>query len=459
MAGLVYGAITPHPPLLIPEVGRSQLRRITATMNGMRVMAESLAATSPDSIVVISPHSPFYTHAMGIATAPSLAGDFADFRAPNVRLSFPVDQELVAAIQEQARQRDIPLRSTTELRVSHSLDWGVLVPMYYLHQTLPKDLPIASLSFSRLPYPTHYAFGQAIQAAAEASGKRVAMIASGDLSHCLLPEAPAGYDPLAKTFDQKIVEAVRNNDVQAVLGIDPQLVERAGECGLRSIIVLLGAMDSLGARPQVLSYEGPFGVGYMVASFTIPVGEQAQAIAASAAQPGPAPARHPLVDLARQAVEAYVRRGEVIEPPLPPVLEMQEQAGVFVCIKKRGELRGCIGTFEPTQPTVAQEVVRNAICSATQDYRFPEPVRERELADLEYSVDILAAPEPVAGEEELDPKRYGIIVESGDRRGLLLPDLEGVDTVEQQIAITRRKAGIGPNEPVKLYRFEVRRFT
>jgi len=130
---------------------------------------------------------------------------------------------------------------------------------------------------------------------------------------------------------------------------------------------------------------------------------------------------------------------------------------VFVSIHKHGELRGCIGTFEPAEKNIAEEVITNAINSATRDPRF-SPVTPAELADLEYSVDVLTEPEPVTSEAELDPKRYGVIVESGGRRGLLLPDLEGVDTVAQQIEICRSKAGITPHEPVKLYRFEVSRY-
>ena len=137
---------------------------------------------------------------------------------------------------------------------------------------------------------------------------------------------------------------------------------------------------------------------------------------------------------------------------------MKERAGVFVSIKKFGELRGCIGTFEPTRTNVAEEVIANAISSATRDPRFP-PVNTAELPYLSYSVDVLTKPEPVKDLSQLDPKRYGVIVESGWRRGLLLPDLEGVNTVEEQISICRQKAGILPHEPIKLYRFEVRRYS
>jgi AmmeMemoRadiSam system protein A len=165
---------------------------------------------------------------------------------------------------------------------------------------------------------------------------------------------------------------------------------------------------------------------------------------------------HPLTKLAKDTVENYVREKELPQPKqLTP--EMEEQAGVFVCIKKHGRLRGCIGTFEPTKSNVAQETMANAISSATRDPRFP-PVATAELSDLTYSVDVLTKPVPVKSKDELDPRKYGVIVESGGRRGLLLPDLEGVDTVEQQIDICRQKAGIYSDEPVKLYKFEVKRY-
>ncbi len=169
------------------------------------------------------------------------------------------------------------------------------------------------------------------------------------------------------------------------------------------------------------------------------------------------PLEHPLVQLARTTIENRVRAHK--DTPLPENLtpEMKEQAGVFVSLHRHGELRGCIGTFGPTTDSVAEEVIQNAVSSATRDPRF-HPVRPDELADLDINVDVLTSPEPVDSIEDLDPKRFGVIVECGRRRGLLLPDLEGVDSVDRQIDICRQKGGIGPKEPVRLYRFEVRRF-
>lgn len=166
---------------------------------------------------------------------------------------------------------------------------------------------------------------------------------------------------------------------------------------------------------------------------------------------------HPLVELAKKSVETYVRESRVERPPAPLSSDMTEKAGVFVCLKKHGQLRGCIGTFMPAYENVGVETIMNAISAATNDPRF-NPVKENELKELDYSVDILSPPEKVSDVKELDPRKYGVIVVSGHRRGLLLPDLEGVDTVEEQLRIAKMKADIQTNEEVEIYRFEVKRF-
>jgi AmmeMemoRadiSam system protein A len=166
---------------------------------------------------------------------------------------------------------------------------------------------------------------------------------------------------------------------------------------------------------------------------------------------------HPLVKLAKETVEKYILEGETAQPPSELAPEMKERAGVFVSIKKRGELRGCIGTFAPCTKNIASEIIQNAVSAATCDPRFA-PVSPEELNSLEYSVDVLTKAEKVSSKNELDPKRYGVIVKQGERKGLLLPDLEGVDTVEEQISIAAMKAGIYSPEYVELYRFEVKRY-
>ena len=434
MAGIIFGCIVPHPPLMVPDIGRGGEKRISATLEAMEKLADKLAQQNPETILVISPHGISYPGAMGIVTAKSSSGNLRNFGVPRPDYHFDNDLSLVSAIEKETDAAGIPLQSIGE--TSYDIDHGVLAPMYYLIRAV-KGIPMVPLTFCWLPLSTHFAFGQAINRAATETGKRVALIASGDLSHRLLPNAPAGYDPQGKVFDEKLVDALSRLDTHAVLNLDEDLIEHAGECGLRSIVILLGALQGLSVTPHILSYEGPFGVGYLVASFET---EQLS----------------PLVQLAKKTVETFVNEGKTPEPgELTP--EMKEKAGVFVSIHKHGELRGCIGTFEPQQRNVAEEIIANAISSATRDPRFPA-IAPSELKDLDYSVDVLTSPEPVESQDQLDPKKYGVIVEAGFRRGLLLPDLEGVDSVDYQIDICRQKAGIMPDEPIKLYRFEVRRF-
>ncbi len=166
---------------------------------------------------------------------------------------------------------------------------------------------------------------------------------------------------------------------------------------------------------------------------------------------------HPYAALAKQTIGEYVRTGHVPAPPDPLPENLAVSAGAFVSLKKAGDLRGCIGTIEPVRENLALEIIGNAIAASTRDPRFP-PVSPDELDALDISVDVLSPPQPIDGPESLDPKRYGVIVSAGNRRGLLLPDIEGVNTVEEQIAICRRKGGIGQDEEITLQRFTVERY-
>lgn len=167
---------------------------------------------------------------------------------------------------------------------------------------------------------------------------------------------------------------------------------------------------------------------------------------------------HPLVRLAKETIELFIRENkirEIREDELTP--DLKQQAGVFVCLKIAGSLRGCIGTFQPNEPTIAHETVRNAISASSCDPRFG-CVKAEELDTIEYTIDVLTSPEPVKDKSELDPKKYGVIVQAGGRRGLLLPDLEGVDSADDQVAIAMRKARIPPGTDISLFRFEVKRY-
>lgn len=266
MAGIVFGCIVPHPPLIVPDIGRGGEREISATIKAMETLTDKFAQQRPETALIISPHGKYTAQAMGILTAPSSSGDLSVWGSNEPQQTYQNDLALVELIQQESQKAHVPVASIA--KADYDLDHGVMVPLHFLKRAL-KGVALVPLTFSWLPLETHFAFGKAIRKAAEGSHKRVAIIASGDLSHRLIPSAPAGYDPKGKIFDEQLVKAVSCGDIKTILNFDPELVERAGECGLRSIIILMGAIDGLKVAPKVLSYEGPFGVGYMVASIEI----------------------------------------------------------------------------------------------------------------------------------------------------------------------------------------------
>lgn len=458
MSGIVFGCIVPHPPIIVPEIGKGRESEISTTIQSMTSLADKLAQSRPEVIIVISPHGTAFYDAMGVVTSKPLRGDLRSWGANNLNFRFNADLAFTQTLQEEASKLSIPLKSIGER--GYNLDHGVLVPFYFLGKKV-HNASLVPLTFCWLPLTTHIEFGRMISSVAIRSKKRVAIVASGDLSHRLIPTAPAGYDPMGEVFDKTIQEAIASLDVDSILNMDTELIERAGECGLRSITILMGALETLEVKPEVLSYEGPFGVGYMVASFQVEeksgVKKEEVVLDETANEKNNASRElPPLVALAKDTVEGFIRNG-VKSTPVADIAELQERAGVFVSIKKKGELRGCIGTFEPTRSNVAEEIVSSAIGAAIRDPRFL-PITANELDELEYSVDVLSEPEPIDSIDDLDPKKYGVIVEGSGRKGLLLPNLETVETVEEQIDIARSKAGLSPDDDIKIYRFEVKRY-
>lgn len=448
-SGLVYGCLTPHPPIIVPAVGGRRVGQVSSTRAAMSVVASDIRSAAPDVVVLISPHAPISPGSMGVCTALAYSGGFEAFGASGVGLSADGDPDLAAAILSACRSTGVPAHAIAGHRGEQLLDHGAAVPLYFLTEAAVK-CRLVLLSFCALDVAAHRHFGEAVAAAVASLGRRAALVASGDLSHRLKPGAPAGYSPMGARFDGAVVAALRAADRDAIFEMDEGLRDSAGECGYRSLVIALAALPS--AVPEVLSYEGPFGVGYLVARFRVDaVRGGRHADTASAVETD-------ALALARSAVETYVRTGRMIVAPVRPRGFLGLSAGVFVSLKSGGELRGCIGTFMPTERNVAEEIVRNAVASATRDPRFP-PVSEEELPCLSYSIDILSRPEPVEEESQLDPIRYGVIVQSGARRGLLLPDLDTVTTVRAQLDIARGKAGIASSESVKISRFTVRRIS
>ncbi|AZR71934.1 AMMECR1 domain-containing protein [Anoxybacter fermentans] len=462
---IVFAGLSPHPPLLIPEIGRRDRERVSLTDQALKKLAGLLTQSKPDVLVIISPHGPVFSDAIAILHKHILKGDFGQFGAPHVSFTEEIDLEFITEIEKTSREQDIMVvlmgdKECKQYNITGKLDHGVMVPLYYFRE-FGLDAPLVPITMGMLPYEDLYRFGALLTKVSKKLDKKIAVIASGDLSHRLTPEAPAGYNPHGKEFDEFLVKALKKYKVEDLFELDPKLIEKAGECGLRPIIIMLGALDGLEVDSEVISYEGPFGVGYCVAAFTptdkeIPSKIDLLYKKRSDRLKGIREKEHPLVRLARQTIANHLE-GKKTSPPEELTPEMKKKAGVFVSIKKHGQLRGCIGTTAPTQENVAQEVIQNAISAAFYDPRF-FPIEKDELDELTISVDVLSEPEPIESIKELDPVRYGVIVKQGNKTGLLLPDLEGIDTPEQQVEIAKRKAGIITDDNIKLYRFKVTRY-
>lgn len=462
MSKILDAFLMPHPAIMLEEVGGRETEKVKASVRAAEKVGEKISRIKPDTIVIISPHGPVFQDALCLYDY-ELKGSFASFGTPEVQRHFIRDSELAEEIIKKASENAIPVVRTSSINlalygIKRELDHGVMVPMYFVTK-YTTDFKLLPIAFGMLSYEDLYAFGTLITKAAEDLNRKIVLIASGDLSHRLTPDAPAGFNPKGREFDEKLVGILRVFDPEALQSLDRGLIEAAGECGLRSIWTMAGSLDGYRVKPDVLSYEGPFGVGYCIAEFT-PM-EKRESLLEKLYSNKRAKIQErrkkedEYVKLARRALENYVTKHIKLSVPKDLPEEMlAKRAGVFVSIKKDGELRGCIGTFLPTKANIAEEIIQNAISAGTQDPRF-EKVSPEELEELTYSVDVLTKPEPIDSAEQLDPKKYGVIVRKGYRSGLLLPDLEGVDTVEEQVNIALRKAGINPWEDYKLERFKV----
>ena len=456
----VVGAImVPHPPIILPEVGRGEERKIAASDSAYRKAAAFAAELKPDTIVLSSPHAVLYADYFHISPGKNARGDMGQFRAPQLRFQVSYDELFTAELSRLAEQEAFPAGMLGERKAE--LDHGTMIPLYYVNQYMA-DYKLVRVGLSGLPLADHYRLGQMIQRVAEKLDRRVLFIGSGDLSHKLLEEGPYGFAPEGPAYDERIMDVMGRAAFDELLDFDESFCDGAAECGHRSFCMMAGALDGKRVETEKLSHEGTFGVGYGICTYRVSCDDperqllqkwedrRRQRLAAQRQR------EDAWVKLARAEIEAWVGERRRIEPPADLPAEMlTERAGVFVSLHKEGRLRGCIGTIGPTRNSVAEEIIENAISASSRDPRF-SPVRKDELDALEVSVDVLAPAEKIRSKDELDVKRYGVIVTKGRKRGLLLPNLDGVNTVEEQVSIALRKAGLPEREKdYELERFEV----
>lgn len=462
---ICFGTLMPHPPLLIPSIGKEEIKLVRQTQKAIQDVCKEIVESEPDVVAIISPHGPMFEDAIAIMDGDFLAGDLKPFGV-DLQYRSANDRQLARAIAEHGKKEGVPIvlleeRLKKNFQVHDELDYGAIVPFHYLREA-GYDGKVVLLSPGFLPIERIYAAGMSVRKAIEQQGRKAVIIASGDNSHALQKDSPAGSTEEGRAFDALLQKAISSSDWVSLYELDPSYLERAAEDTLGSLFLLLGAFDGWALSGNSLSYEAPFGVGYTVATM----------YPAEAAAPSLLKTMKDIREsrinrvrkqeseytrLARTAVETYVRESQVIQLASLPS-NFAEQAGCFVSIKQNGRLRGCIGTVRPSAENLAEEIIQNAIAACSQDDRF-FPVEEEELAELTYSVDVLEPEEEVTDTDQLDPSVYGLIVTDGERSGLLLPNLEGIHTVEEQIRYAKEKADIpSEQQSIKMYRFRVQRY-
>src|SRR5215210_4449451 len=257
---IVFAGIAPHPPIMVPEVGREAIREVRGSIDAMRKFTERLIASGAETVVLISPHAPLEARAFVAYNDTQLYGDFANFRAPDTRVEAPLDEELLKAITAAASEQNYAVVGIK----GYDLDHGTAVPLYFLQRNGWHGAVVA-LGYNFLSNEDHLRFGSCIKRAVDATRRRVAFVASGDLSHRLKPSAPAGYNEEAHLFDEEVVACLKEGEPSRIARIDQDLRRMAGECGYRSMLVALGTVEGTEQDCEVLHYAAPFGVGYLVA--------------------------------------------------------------------------------------------------------------------------------------------------------------------------------------------------
>ena len=457
--------LMPHPPIVIPDIGKGEEKKIEVTSLACNDIGREIADIKPDTIIIITPHGTMFSDAIAISDEEIISGDLSQFRCTNIKMNIPIDRQFNIKLGSACHLEGIPsvLVNSDFLdsyNVNYELDHGTMIPLYFVNKYY-NDYKIVHITYSMIGDINLYKFGMEIKRVAEELNRNAIIIASGDLSHKLKDEGPYSYSPYGEKFDNELLRKLENGDVVGAFNMDKAMIEEASQCGLNSIYILLGSMEGKEIKGELLSYEGTFGVGYGVMKFKkqekskkyldelIKCREQKFKEKLNV--------KNPYVRLARENLNYYFSHGKKITEISSFSKELlNERHGVFVSLKKFGHLRGCIGTILPATDSVGEEIIRNSIEAAIHDPRFPA-ILEDEMKDIDISVDILMDPVSCK-KQDLDSKKYGVIVSLGSRRGLLLPDLEGVDTVEEQLRIACDKGNIDFEKNYNIEKFEVIRY-
>ena len=451
--------LLPHPPIIIPEVGRGEEIKINQSIRAFQTVSQEIRILQPETIVIITPHGVMFRDAISISLENQIEGNLSRFRAKEINIKKEIDIELTKEIIKKAKKENIDTieinsKNLNQYHRQFELDHGTIVPLYFIEQKY-QNYQLVHITYSPANNLELFKFGTLIKESINQLKRKSVIIASGDLSHCLTKDGAYPYSPKGKIFDNTFIDYLQKGDVINIMQMDKKLINEAKECGFLSVLILLGTINTE-FKGTLLSYEGPFGVGYGIIKFE-PNDSNINYLKILEGNKKSKMISNEYVRLAKTSIEYYLENQKLMNIPtnLSDRL-LNKQAGVFVSLKKHGHLRGCVGTFLPTTSSIAQEIINNSIEAAFSDPRF-KPLKAPELNDIDISVDILNKPQ-AASKDELNPKEYGVIVTFGHKRGLLLPNLEGIDTVDEQLRAVCEKANIPLYSDFKIQKFSVKRY-
>jgi AmmeMemoRadiSam system protein A/AmmeMemoRadiSam system protein B len=459
--------LVPHPPVSIKSIGKQQTQIINKTIEAYNKVAQDIYHLKPETIVIITPHSTIYSDYFHISGGESAVGSFESFGEKDISFNVTYDTELAETIASICATSNIQAGSLGN--GMKELDHGTMVPLYHINKYY-KDFKIVRISVSDYSIFTHYEFGKCISHACDNLNRKVVLLASGDLSHYLTNEGPYGYRTEGPIYDSMMMDMLKSTSFLDLFKFNHGFVAKAGTCAHKPIAILCGALDGYNVTSELYSYEGQLGVGYGICKeqpdITKPFcPERTFDLIYKREISNELNLRkldeNPYVKLARITVEELILNNRFLTlneiNTFVDEYMLENTAGVFVSIKKNGDIRGCVGTICATTGCIAHEIVNNAINACYNDPRFV-PVSVDELPYLTYSIDVLEEPELVESVTELDVAKYGIIVTCNEKRGLLLPNLESIKTPYEQVEVALKKAHINFDEEYSIQRFEVTRY-
>ncbi|MDR2847462.1 MAG: AmmeMemoRadiSam system protein A [Mycoplasmataceae bacterium] len=448
------GYILPHPPLIFEDIGKDT--DILKTKDTYNTVKQEIADEKPDVVIVISPHGRVFYDGFNVNCGKNFLDDLKNFGS-KVNVNVGIDTELSKLIIDIARKNNL-IAGWGE-KVAH--DHGSIIPISLLGLTTIVNIcPAYGLSLVE-----HYRFGMAIAQACQQLNKKYVVIASGDMSHHLAKnenDSSYKFNKYGPVFENLIQEKISKNNVVEALTLDGKFIEEIGTCALKPLAILYGIFDGCKINSSLLSYEAPYGVGYLCAKFSST--EKCETLflklkdAATTTINEIRTHEDEFIKLARNTIEIFVKYHKKIQLPIDVPDSLREKGGVFVSIHTydSNELRGCIGTIIPVTECIGQEIINNAISAASKDNRFMSVIKD-ELENLIYNVDVLSEMQLEPNWHKLNPKKYGVLIRNNYKSGVLLPNLEGVNSIEEAVDIALKKGRFLPNELFEVYKFTTER--